>query len=256
MRIAVIADVHGNLPALEAVLADLSRRGGAERVANLGDCASGPLWPRETVQRLEALGAVTVRGNHDRCVGMASFVPVTGRSDRYACEQLIPSQQAWLLALPPSAEAAPGVVAFHGTPARDDAYLIEAVRCGALVRDGTEAIAHRLGDAGPCRVALCGHSHRADAALLPSGVLVVNPGSVGCPAYDDGGADPAHVSESGTPHARYALLTLPAPLDAAQVSVEFVAVPYAHEEAARRADANGRPEWAHALRTGFMSARR
>lgn len=252
MRIAVIADVHGNLPALEAVLADISRRGGAERVVNLGDCASGPLWPRETVERLAALDATTVRGNHDRQVGMAASVPVTGASDRFACEQITQPQQAWLLALPPTAEVIPGVVAFHGTPVRDDAYLVEAVREGALVRDGTEAITRRLGDVGPCRIALCGHSHRPDAVLLPGGVLVVNPGSVGCPAYDDGGADPPHVSEAGTPHARYALIDLPAPLSAAQVAVQFLAVPYLHEDAARRADANGRPEWAHALRTGFM----
>ena len=70
MRIAVIADIHGNILALEAVLADLARRGGADRVVNLGDCVSGPLWPRETMERLEALGWPTVRGNHDRRVAL------------------------------------------------------------------------------------------------------------------------------------------------------------------------------------------
>ena len=46
MRIAVIADIHGNLPALEAALADIQRHN-VERTINLGDCVSGPLWPRE-----------------------------------------------------------------------------------------------------------------------------------------------------------------------------------------------------------------
>jgi predicted phosphodiesterase len=46
MRIAVIADIHGNMPALEAVLADIERRD-ADRTIDLGDGVSGPLWPRE-----------------------------------------------------------------------------------------------------------------------------------------------------------------------------------------------------------------
>ena len=46
MRIAIIADTHGNMPALEAALADIQRRG-VDRTINLGDCVSGPPWPRE-----------------------------------------------------------------------------------------------------------------------------------------------------------------------------------------------------------------
>ena len=67
MRIAVFADVHGNSLALEAVLADLGRRG-ADLLVNLGDCASGPLWPGEATERQMALDAVTIRGNCDRAV--------------------------------------------------------------------------------------------------------------------------------------------------------------------------------------------
>jgi Calcineurin-like phosphoesterase superfamily domain len=51
MRIAVIADIHGNMPALEAVLADIQRRN-VGRMINLGDCVSGPLWPREVCDLL------------------------------------------------------------------------------------------------------------------------------------------------------------------------------------------------------------
>ena len=67
MRIAVIADIHGNLPALEAVLADIRHRK-ADRVINLGDCVSGPLWPSEVVDLLMARDDLTIRGNHDRWV--------------------------------------------------------------------------------------------------------------------------------------------------------------------------------------------
>src|SRR5215471_15524104 len=67
MRIAVLADFHGNLAALEAVVEDLQNRR-PDQVVNLGDCVSGPLWPSETAALLMALGWPTVRGNHDRWV--------------------------------------------------------------------------------------------------------------------------------------------------------------------------------------------
>ena len=55
MRIALLSDIHGNLAALEAVVADIDRRG-ADRIVNLGDSLSGPLLPRETAQYLMAAG--------------------------------------------------------------------------------------------------------------------------------------------------------------------------------------------------------
>ncbi len=67
MRLAVISDIHGNLLALEAVLADIAERG-VDAIVNLGDCVTGPLWPRETFERLAELDLPTVRGNHDRWI--------------------------------------------------------------------------------------------------------------------------------------------------------------------------------------------
>src|ERR1700674_1905503 len=81
MRLAVIADIHGNVLALEAVLADIGRRG-ADRIVNLGDCVSGPLWPRETMDLLDTLGLPTVRGNHDR------WVAETPRERMYASDAI------------------------------------------------------------------------------------------------------------------------------------------------------------------------
>jgi 3',5'-cyclic AMP phosphodiesterase CpdA len=60
-RLAVISDIHGNLRALEAVLTDIETRG-ADAIVNLGDCATSPLWPRETLDLLESLSFITVRG--------------------------------------------------------------------------------------------------------------------------------------------------------------------------------------------------
>ncbi|MGK9170351.1 metallophosphatase family protein [Inquilinus limosus] len=243
MRLAVLADIHGNLPALEAVLADLDRRG-ADGIANLGDCVSGPLWPRETLDLLMAKGWPTVRGNHDRWVSEPRDEPLN-TSDGYARHALDADGRAWLGALPMRLELPGGVVAFHARPDDDDAYLLEEVEGGRLVRAPATAIAARLGDiAAP--VVLCGHSHLPWLLCLPDGRWILNPGSVGCPAYDDP-TPPAHVSESGSPSARYAMLEL----DGDSVAAELIAIPYDHDRAVRQATENGRPDWAHALATGF-----
>jgi predicted phosphodiesterase len=245
MRIAVIADIHGNLLALEAVLADLSREK-PDLVVDLGDCVSGPLWPRETIERLADLKALTVRGNHDRQVSTLAAQEM-GASDRYAYEELEPGQLEHLKALPASVRVTPDILAFHARPDRDDLYLIDTIAEGRLARADLDDIGERLGEA-TARIVLCGHSHRPDAVRLRNGSLIVNPGSVGCPAYDDP-SPPAHVSESGTPHARYAIIDI---RSNAEISIVFKALDYRHETAARRAEGNGRPEWAHALRTGSM----
>ncbi|MDZ4355615.1 MAG: metallophosphoesterase family protein, partial [Variovorax sp.] len=65
MRIVALSDIHGNLPALNAVLADVARRG-ADLIVNCGDILSGPLWPAETAERLMALDLPTIAGNHER----------------------------------------------------------------------------------------------------------------------------------------------------------------------------------------------
>ncbi|MBT1156418.1 metallophosphoesterase family protein [Aminobacter anthyllidis] len=249
MRIAVIADIHGNILALEAVLADLARRGGADLVVNLGDLVSGPLWPGETAMRLQALGWPTVRGNHDRRVASDPLTEM-GPSDRFAHERLTPAQRDWLEALPLTQEIAPSVLAFHARPDHDERYLSEVIDEGQLIRAPLKVIESRLRriDA-KYRLLLAGHSHRADLVQLADGRLLFNPGSVGVPAYSDDTA-PAHVSEQGSPLARYGLVELDEA--GAVAGIDALAVPYDHEAAALRAEEGGRPEWAHALRTGFM----
>ncbi len=244
MRIAVIADIHGNALALEAVLADIATRN-VDQVINLGDIVSGPLWPRETMELLSGRDWLTVRGNHDRWVAENDAANM-GASDRLAVARLDIGHRHWLGALPMVAACGHGIVAFHAMPADDNSYLIEEVWRGHLVRGPLEGIRRRLGETD-ARIVLCGHSHNPHVLQLPDGPLLVNPGSVGAPAYDDPTGD-AHVSEAGAPHARYAVLDL----GGARPGVEMIALDYAWETAAREAEKNGRPEWAHALRTGFM----
>ena len=144
------------------------------------------------------------------------------------------------------------MLAFHARPDHDERYLTEAIVEGRLVRAPLAAIRKRLKALDPaCRVVLCGHSHRAELIELPGGPVIFNPGSVGCPAYDDP-SEPAHVSEQGSPHARYGIVELGN--DGAAERFEAIAVSYDHEAAAQRAGESGRPEWAHALRTGFIQA--
>jgi predicted phosphodiesterase len=243
MTLAVIADVHGNLPALEAVLADIARRG-VTSIVNLGDCLSGPLWPRETCELLMARGYPTVRGNHDRWVATsapANMYP----SDRYTFNEINETQRRWLGELPTTLRLDGNILAVHGRHDDDNAYLLEDVEQGRLVRAHADAIAQRLGRIDAA-VVLCGHSHQQHMVRLPNGPIVLNPGSVGLPAYQDP-VGVAHVSEVGSPHARYALVEE----NGGAMTIELVALDYDHASAAKRAAANGNRVWAHALATGF-----
>jgi len=248
MRLAVIADIHGNLLALEAVLAHIAARG-ITRIVNLGDCVSGPLWPAETAARLMALATPTVRGNHDRWVVEAEGEALYF-SDALAREQLDATQRDWLARLPMQRDIDCDGLAlrlFHATPADDNSYLMEDKLGGRLVQSDAGAIAERLGDVGDARLVLCGHSHLPRLLVLGR-TTIVNPGSIGQPAYSDPTPPDAHVSEAGSPHARYAIVTV---RDGEVSSVDFVAVAYDWEAAALKAEGYGRADWARGLRTGF-----
>jgi predicted phosphodiesterase len=244
-RLAIIADIHGNLPALEAVLADI-KASGVTATVNLGDCVSGPLWPRETMEVLEREGLATVRGNHDRWLGEISRARL-GPSDAFAFDRLTPMQIASLLALPGRLDLGSEILAVHGRPNSDVEYLLEAVVAGRLVPCAPHELNQRLGGIGRS-VVLCGHSHQARVVRTLEEVLIINPGSVGCPGYVDP-TPPAHVSETGSPHARYALLTA----TALGWRVDLLAIAYDWATAARRATQNGRDDWARALATGFLA---
>ena len=241
MDIAIIADIHGNLPALQAVLSDIGRRG-LRRIVNLGDCVSGPLWPRECLERLQSEGIPSLRGNHDRWVAEDG----RGSWDAFARQQLDAAQVGWLGRLPIRLAPLPGVIACHGRPDDDNAYLLEEVVDGRLAAAAPATVAARLGPT-EATVLLCAHSHQPGLLGLPDGRMVLNPGSVGCPAYADPTA-PAHVSETGSPFACYAIA------DIAEGRIRRAAtirLAYDHEAAAARAEAQGQADWALALRTGL-----
>ena len=246
MRFAAIADVHGNYLALEAVLADIDAQG-IKEIVNLGDMASGALDARRTMDRLIAVDAVHVLGNHDRYL-IDRPVEKMGAWDRPAHAQLDARHLDWLRAVPMTRLFRDEVFLCHATPDNDEVYWLETVLPDGSVQraplDTIEAIAKGVSR----KLILCAHSHIARAVRLTDGRLIVNPGSVGCPGYRDNHPPHPHVVEAGTPDARYAILEFAA----GAWQATFRHVPYDHDAMAELARRNGMPALASALATGWI----
>ena len=239
MRLAILSDIHGNLAALEAVLADLKTRA-PDVIVNLGDCVTSPLWPRETFELLSTLNWQTVRGNHDRWIAEGPFT--RGGSVRFAHDALLPQQREHLGALPPSIVLDGNVLAVHGSLTSDTEYLLEDHVNGRLVGVTQAELGRRLSDTRASLV-LCGHSHKSGMAYAVESRTVLNPGSVGCPRYADN-ANPFE-AEYGSPHAHYAI----ASQRASRWHVEFIALDYDWEVVRQQASRNSRSDWA----LGFLA---
>lgn len=256
-RWAVVSDIHGNLPALDAVVAEIAAAD-VQAVVNLGDIVSGPLWPAETADRLMALGWPTIAGNHERqlLAGLSGTTASLGASDAHAAARLSAAHRDWLAALPATCWLAPDLFCCHGTPDDDLRYLLETVTpdLGQHGSTGLRAanageIAERLATSAvalaPATLLLCGHSH-VPRLVQQGDWLLVNPGSVGLQAFDDDHPH-AHRAETGSPLARWALVER---AGGGAWQVQLRATPYDVEAAARQAECNGRGDWADALRTG------
>lgn len=239
-RLAALSDIHGNLPALEAVIADL-RAQGCEAVVNLGDILSGPLWPAETADLLMREDWPTIAGNHER--QLLTFARERmGESDAFAAARLDERRRRWLAALPPTLAFSEAVFLCHGTPADDLQHFLETVEPDGL-REASEAeIAERAGDRRETLI-FCGHSHRPGVVTLADGRAVANPGSVGLQAFLDDHPHPYRV-ENGDPLARYAIVE--------DGAVTLRQIPYDHRAAGAKARREGREDWAEALLTGHV----
>jgi len=243
VRLAVISDVHGNTPALRAVLADIAGQD-VDVTVNLGDLLSGGLEPARTADLLIPLELLTVRGNHERQV-LEDPDETVGRSDRFARQEMTAEHLAWFASLPATVEPAPGVLGCHGTPTSDLTYLLHTVSQGRM-RPSTDAeIRERLAGSLHLDLILCGHTHLAAIRRVAGGPLVVNPGSVGWPAYDDDQPE-FHLVEAGSPHARYAVVD-----DATGTwTADLRQVTYDWTSAAGIAVRNGRPDLVRPLTEG------
>lgn len=245
MRFAAIADIHGNHLALEAVLADIAAQGIVD-IVNLGDCFSGPLEAGKTADILLPLFIVTVRGNHDRHLidREASAMHI---SDGAAHGRLSPTHLDWLKQLPFSRVYRDEVYLCHATPSDDNLYWLEEVLpSGQVCMKPVEEIEVLAKDID-LPLILCGHSHIPRMVRLRDGRLIVNPGSVGCPAYDDDAPYP-HKVEAGHPMASYAILEK----DSRGWAATFRNVAYNHMAASALARECGRDDWASGLATGWL----
>jgi len=242
MKLAVISDIHGNWRALDAVLADHQ----AQQVTtfvNLGDCVYGPFDPVPVMERLMSLRMQTVSGNEDRVLVEAARGAACSPTVRFTLDRLSPAHLEWLAALPVTLDL-PQAFACHGAPNCDTTYLLTRVTENRIGLRSSDAVL-RLLEGVAAQVVLCGHDHSARQLQLPGNRWVVNPGSVGCPAYTDETPFP-HCIENESPHARYAVAEFSEP----SPRIDLVSVPYNWKAAADEAAANGFHEWSNWIRSG------
>jgi predicted phosphodiesterase len=171
--LALLYDVHGNLPALEAVLAE-AQSAGADRFVLGGDYTLFGAWPRETVERLRALDGRWIRGNGERWTAAPDEAPeaVRGAIDR--CRDLLGAELVAELAELPETLTEAGVLYCHGSPTSD----VES-----FAPEPSDADAELLAGVKAERVVF-GHTHVAFSRRA-AGVELVNPGSVGMPFDGD-----------------------------------------------------------------------
>jgi putative phosphoesterase len=191
MRIAVLSDIHGNLLALDACLADLASQGGADGIVVAGDlCLDGPK-PKKVLQRIEEIGAACVRGNTDRYLSdetsSEKFDPPEAAQIEWTRRDLGERWLTWLRELPFAlriGEDDNQLLIVHANPKTDDEHLWP---------DADELVLARLvGDETAATIAY-GHLHLPYVRTW-RGKLLVNVASAGLP-------------KDGDPRACYAILT-------------------------------------------------
>lgn len=212
MRTAIIADTHGNLIALEAVLAELEREG-ITRMVCLGDVAGLGAQPREVIARLRTLACPVVMGNADefllkpalldpaRHPGASDDLRRMHEMERWCAEQLSPDDLDYLRSFQPTVELplddaegdeAQTLLCYHGSPRSNQ----EEIRAATPEVELAEKL-------GPRRTLVMagGHTHEQFVRRLGQS-LILNPGSVGLPyeTLPDG-------SHRNPPWAEYAVLT-------------------------------------------------
>ena len=245
MRYALISDIHANLPALDAVLADIATRGVAATY-HLGDLVGYSSSPNEVVERLRTEGISGVAGNYDSTVALA-HKHCGCRSENARQEELAHISFAWTLAHTTDASktvlgalpfrldlkplgghvAGPTVTLVHATPTSNLVYVTED-RSDDFLAKMADTAGLTAGD-----VICFGHTHKPWHRTV-GGVHFVNTGSVGRP-------------KDGDARAGYVVLDV----DAVSVRVEFVRVGYGIAATVAGVLAAGLPEeFARFLETG------
>jgi diadenosine tetraphosphatase ApaH/serine/threonine PP2A family protein phosphatase len=179
---------------------------------------------------------IHLAGNHERQV-LTAPAPGDDPADAFARRCLGAPEKQWMASLPHCRPWIEDIYLCHGSPRRDNECLLETIEPGRPRLATAAEIDERL-EPITASVVLCGHSHVPRAARGTQGALLVNPGSVGQPAWDDE-LPFHHAVENGSPDARYAIVER----RAARWRVELIALPYDHRAMAELALRNGAADW-------------
>lgn len=233
--IALISDIHGNLPALEAVLDDAAHRGITE-IWNLGDMLGYAPFPNEVLRRLRDVEAVSIVGNYDlkvlifeckRSKWKRTKPPSKYIAFQWNAAHLSDKNRRFIASLPEQRRRSVSgldVLMVHGSPASIDE---------PLSGDTSEQRLSELAQEAGADVVVCGHSHDPFARCVDD-VWFINPGSVGRP-------------EGGDWRASYAVLDL----SGGNVKAEHLRIPYDVDRVARAVHAAGFPrEYLDVFRKG------
>ncbi len=244
MRIAVISDIHSNVFALESVLENIKKQN-IDLILNLGDILYGPIAPKETYELISSENIISISGNQDRQIHEAKKSDIElNPTLKFILEDLGTEPLNWLKTLPFEKRISSEIYLCHGTPKSDLEYLLENVESGySLLKKDGEIIRSLNGETS--RIVLCGHTHIFRSVMLSTNQIVLNPGSVGLPAYKDD--EPiVHAMENYIPYASYAIIEK----QGEDWEISNKKIPYKLEKAVEEAKKKGREDWAFYLRTG------
>ncbi len=242
---AVISDIHGNSLALQAVLKDIASRE-VDQVINLGDHVFGALEPEQTARLIRQTPMLCISGNTDREILESLDKPSDKENMERVKADLTAESIEWLKQLPYTAICDDLFFVCHGTPDSDNEYLLEKVTQHGVFVFNDEELIQKTAQVSQ-RIILCGHSHVNRLAYLTNGKIILNPGSIGLPAYL-GNGEHRFAMESMTPHAKYALVKV----NGDDINIELIHCAYEWNTASAAAKANGSEKWAQFLLHGRM----